>query len=216
MTSILFMTHGRHDLLRQSIDSVHRNLRGRIDRWVIHSDSPDIEFNNGIREWFGGDVIVNHGQHGFGNAIINAWKHLDDDYIIHWEEDFVLKEQVNADLMRWILTTSPEVAQVALKRQPWNSQEKAAGGIIEQDPDAYTEEMKYGYVITKHQKFFTTNPSIYGRNVVELGWPEGEHSEGHFGFKLWENGLYSSFLGGKFDKPKVEHIGYDRANGTGY
>lgn len=215
MTTLLIMSHGRKDCILPVIDSIHRNLRGRIDNWVIHSDSPDASFNDWIGQRWGGRIIVNEGEHGFGNAIRNAWDHIDDDYIIHWEEDFVLKEEVNADTLRWILTTSPELAQVALKRQPWNESEKRAGGIIEQDPESFTEEIKYGYVITKHRKFFTTNPSMYGRNVVELGWPDEEFSEGKFGFKVWDAGLYCSFLGAKFDPPKVEHIGYQRT-GVGY
>lgn len=216
MTTLLVMSHGRRDCLTQAINSIHSNLRGRIDNWVIHSDAPDPKFNDWVKQWWGGILIVNEGERGFGNAIRNAWNNVDDDYIIHWEEDFVLKEEVNADLMQWILNTSPELAQVALKRQPWNQQEKAMGGIVEQDPGSYTEETRYGYVITKHRKFFTTNPSVYGRNVVELGWPEGSESEGRFGLKLWDAGLYSAYLGGKYEKPKVEHIGYERANGGGY
>ena len=215
MTTLLIMSHGRGKELKQAIDSIHSNLRGRIDRWVIHSDAPNPCWNMWLRDRWGGDIVINDGERGFTKSIINAWKHIDDDYIIHWEEDFVLKEEVNVDLLRWILETSPELAQVALKRQPWNDAEKRAGGIIEQDPEAYTEEMKYGYVVTKHRKFFTTNPCIYGRNVVELGWPDEQYSEGMFGFKVWDAGLYSSFLGSKFDPPKVEHIGYERT-GVGY
>ena len=215
MTTLLVMSHGRRDLLVQAVNSIDTNLRGRIDRRVVHSDARSNHFNDWLYSWWDGDVVVNTGEHGFGNAIRNAWNNIDDDYVIHWEEDFVLTEEVNADLMRWILNTSPDVAQVALKRQAWNEQEKAAGGIVEQDPDSYEEEMKYGYVITKHRKFFTTNPSIYGKNAVDLGWPEGDNSEGRFGFKVWERGLYSSFLGGKYDPPKVEHIGYVR-DGSGY
>jgi hypothetical protein len=215
MTTLLVMTHGRGDELMQSLDSIHRNLRGKIDRWVIHSDCPDPAWDMWVRQWWGGDLIRNEGPHGFGNAIRNAWTHMDDDYIIHWEEDFVLKEEVSVDLLKEILETSPELSQVALKRQPWNEIEKAAGGFIEADPDSFTEEIKLGYVITKHQKFFTTNPSVYGRKIVELGWPDEEHSEGKFGFKVRDAGLWGSFLGAKFDPPKVEHIGYDRT-GIGY
>lgn len=217
MTTLLIMSHGRKNELTQAVNSIHSNLRGRIDKWVIHSDSTDPAFHDWLRQWWGGELIVNEGEHGFGNAIRNAWASLDkDDYVIHWEEDFVLKEEVNADLLRWILNTSPELAQVALKRQPWNPQEIAAGGIIEQDPDSYTEEMKYGYVITKHRKFFTTNPCVYPWNVVDLGWPDEQYSEGTFGFKVWDAGLYSAYLGSKFDAPKVEHIGYERGTGSGY
>ena len=216
MTTLLIMSHGRKDCITQAINSVHSNLRGRIDEWVIHSDAPDPSFNDWLRQWWGGTIIVNEGERGFGNAIRNAWNHIDDDYIIHWEEDFLLKEEVNADLMRWILKTSPELAQVALKRQPWNPHEKAMGGIVEQDPGAYSEETRYGYVITKHRKFFTTNPCVYGKNVVDLGWPEGAESEGHFSQKMRDAGLYSAYLGSKYDKPKVEHIGYERTTGGGY
>jgi hypothetical protein len=218
MITLLIMTHDRKDTLAKTIESLNRYLYGRVDRRVIHSDARDPAYNDWLTQFTPEyELMINEGTHGFGPAIQNAWSELhDSDYILHWEDDFVLKEKLNVDFLRWILTTQPDLAQIALKRQPWNPQEIAAGGIIEQDPDSYTEEMKYGYVITKHRKFFTTNPCVYPWNVVDLGWPDEQYSEGAFGFKVWDAGLYSAYLGSKFDAPKVEHIGYERGTGSGY
>lgn len=215
MITLVVMTHGRLNYLEQTIESINNNLVGRVDRRIIYSDSPDDGFNNKINN-FGYEVIVNSGEHGFGNAIRNMWANVTDDYIVHWEDDFTLNEKVNTDILAWVLRTSPELAQVALKRQPWNEEEHAAGGIVECDPDSYREIKRCGYTITQHDKFFTTNPCMYSKDTQALGWPEGEHSEGMFTFKMRDNELYSSFFGRKYSTPLVHHIGYDRAGGINY
>lgn len=218
MITLLIMTHNRKDTLAKTIESLNRYLYGRVDRRVIHSDARDPAYNDWLTQFTPEyELMINEGTHGFGPAIQNAWSELhDSDYILHWEDDFVLKEKLNVDFLRWILTTQPDLAQIALKRQPWNEVEKSAGGIVESDPDSYIEVTQYGYTITKHDKFFTTNPCLYNKSIIDIGWPTTKHSEGIFSISMRERGLKSAFFGGKFDPPKVEHIGYDRAGGINY
>lgn len=205
--TLLFMTNGRKAYMEQTFASVVDNLRGGIDRVVFHSDTRDPDYNDWLYT-LGHEVVINQGNHGFSAAMRNAWRNVDGN-VIHWEDDFILKRPIYVSDLQDILEDET-LAQVALKRQSWNIQEKAAGGIVECDPDSYTEEYANGFTITRHRKFFTTNPSMYTQKVMNLGWPTGEHSEGMFGFKVWDAGMHSAFLGGKFDEPIVEHIGYDR------
>lgn len=219
MTMLLVMSHGRKDCITRAINSIHSNLRGRLDSLVIHSDARDPEFNHWLSQWWGGGVWVNEGEHGFGNSIRNAWGSAvadkTADHVIHWEEDFVLERPVHVSMLKYILDDDNTLSQIALKRQPWNEVEKAAGGIIEQAHESFTEVQNNAYVISKHQNWFTTNPCMYKREIMEIGWPEGAQSEGMFGIKLRDMGYYSAFLGGKFDQPIVEHIGHERT-GSGY
>ena len=216
MTTLLIMTDGRKECFQQTWNSLRDNLNGRIDRVLIHDDSGDDKY----RQWLlthDAEVYSTGQRSGFGKAIQSAWAQLDDDYIIHWEDDFILNDRFNVSSFRNVLDRNHYLMQVALKRQPWNDTEKAAGGIIEVNPYAYIEKTDGEYTWTEHRMFFTTNPSMYKRDVVEFGWPDGDFSEGVFGLKFFEANPLArvAFFGSKFERPRVTHIGHERT-GHGY
>jgi hypothetical protein len=153
---------------------------------------------------------------GFAGAIDAAWGAVRTDFVFHLEADFVFKAPVPLARMLSILQSQPQLAQIALKRQPWNAEERAAGGIVELHPDDFVERSDGGELWTEHRRFFTTNPSVYSSRLCRLGWPQEEHSEGKFTHRLLEDPhLRFAFFGGKFDAPLVEHIGAERV-GHGY
>lgn len=165
-------------------------------------------------------VMVDDSDHelGFGGAIQTGWDAVletDATHVWHAESDFVYTQSVPIHWMQKILEGRPHLAQVALKRQVWNDSEKAAGGIVEQDPDSYTEFESIAGKWTEHSICFTTNPSLYPRHIVERGWPQVAESEGVFSGQLRDDGLSFAYLGGKFDPPRCEHIGLERV-GVGY
>lgn len=162
-------------------------------------------------------VIVDDADHemGFGGAIQAGWEGVlrtNCDYVFHLEDDFTFNRPVPLAQMRQTLEAKRNLAQVALKRQPWNAEERAAGGIVEQHPGEFQEVRG---LWTEHERFFTTNPCLYPRWIVEKGWPQGPESEGRFTHRLRDEGLRFAFWGGKFAPPHVEHIGAERA-GVGY
>jgi len=165
-------------------------------------------------------VLVDDREHrlGFAGAVQAGWDRIletDAELIFHLEADFVFNERIDLESMA-ALASDPHISQVALKRQPWNEAEKAAGGIVELDPDSFEEGQHGGHAYTAHRKFFTTNPSIYRRDIAERGWPQEDRSEGKFSIELFKDPhVVSTFWGGKFDAPKVHHIGDERA-GHGY
>ena len=214
MTTLLLMTDGRKDCFKRTLASLAKNLHGDIHKVVVHDDSGDIQYAEWLRDLeYKGFIVHSTGQRsGFAGAIRSAWSLLDDDYIIHWEDDFVLNRHVDVKTMQSILERDHGLAQIALLRQPWNELEIEHGGIVECDPAAYTQ--RDGYFT--HRKFFTTNPCMYrGTLIKEFEWPEGEFSEGKFGLRLWRYGYLSAYLGRKFDAPLVTHIGETRL-GNGY
>jgi len=165
-------------------------------------------------------VLVDDREHrlGFAGAVQAGWDRIletDAELIVHLEGDFVFNERIDLEAMAALVRDS-HISQVALKRQPWNEAEKAAGGIVELDPDSFEEGQHDGHAYTAHRKFFTTNPSIYRRDIAERGWPQEDRSEGKFSIELFKDPhVVSTFWGGKFDAPKVHHIGDERA-GHGY
>lgn len=166
-------------------------------------------------------VVVDDSDHsrGFAGAIAEGWARVlqtGADWVFHVELDFLFTEPVELRQMVWVLNRHPELAQLSLKRQAWNEREKAAGGIIEADPDDFTEVTEYGYVWTEHRRYWTTNPSLYSARFCEMGWPQESESEGRFTHQLLDAdpNLRFGIWGSKFAPPKVEHVGV-RA-GVGY
>lgn len=163
-------------------------------------------------------VTVDDREHqlGFAGAIRQAWDQVVCDWVLHLEADFTFNAPVDVAGMIALLERQPQLAQVALKRQPWNADERAAGGIVEQHPDDYIERTDRLATWTEHRRFFTTNPSIYPSRLIRLGWPQEPQSEGLFTHRLLRDPLLRfAFWGGKHDAPLVHHIGDTRA-GTGY
>jgi hypothetical protein len=111
----------------------------------------------------------------------------------------------------------PQLMQLALLRQPWNEAEIEAGGIIQQNPDAF-EQHQFGDSIywNEHTEFFTTNPSLYRTSMIhEFQWPTGRRSERKFSDMALQAGWKFGYWGHKDGNPWVEHIGDERV-GTGY
>lgn len=192
---LLLISDGRDEYLERTIASAQEMLP-TFDQLVTIDDSAH--------------------ELGFAGAIQAGWREVATDYVLHLEQDFTFNAPVPVGRMVRLLERHPHLAQVALKRQPWNAAERGAGGIVELHPDDFVERYDDGAVWTEHRRFFTTNPSVYPSRLCELGWPQTHESEGIFTHRLLENpDLRFAFWGGKFDAPLVTHIGETRA-GVGY
>lgn len=169
-------------------------------------------------ELFDQVVTVDDRNHelGFAGAIQRGWDQLETSFVFHLEADFLFHVPVPVQSMLTVLDQFPHLAQLVLKRQPWNESEKLAGGIVEQHPDDYQEREWAGWAWTEHRRFFSTNPSIYSSRIFRMGWPQEPQSEGVFTHKLLKDPhLRFAFWGSKYARPTVQHIGHDRA-GVGY
>ncbi len=221
MITLLVMTDGRKTFLEPTLERTNM-LSGLISRKLIHDDSGDESYRKWLLRRYGREYeIYSTGRRsGFGGAIISAWQRLQDDnndWVFHLEDDFVLKNLVPLSEMITIMDRYPHIVQMALRRQPWNEAEKAAGGIVEMDPDSYEEKTNGIHTWLEHRKFFTTNPSLYRKSLtVEHPWPVGLNSEGKFGIELFSDAdKRSAYWGHKDEEPRCWHIGEFR-NGAGY
>ena len=220
MITLLVMSDGRKDCIAKTIPTALKNLNGPISVRIIHDDSGDPDYGDWLWDTFGPKGFVVHstpGRSGFAGAIRSAWawlrEHDLNDYIVHLEDDFLIDPIWLGDMAK-CLDHHPELTQLALLRQPWNADEKAAGGIIEQHPDDYTERYFGPHMYREHRRFWTTNPSMYRRSLItEHDWPHGGNSEGNFGIELFNDpDLVAGYWG---DGVNCEHIGHSRI-GTGY
>lgn len=206
--------------MEQTVASARQHLKWDFHQKIIIDDSLSAEYRDWLTsEYTDFELHLNATteKRGFGGAIRAGWASVSNcDYVFHLEDDFIFNEDINIDDMITILEENPSLAQVALKRQPWNDEEHAAGGFMEQNLDAYEQMESVRISWVKQSLFFTTNPSLYSTKLLEIGWPDVPRSEGIFSIEyLLPRGYEFGFLGRKEDPPKVTHIGTNRV-GVGY
>lgn len=217
------MTDGRRDCIARTIPSAIDNLTGPITHRIIHDDSGDPDYRSWLAAEFPTFDLVGppNGRSGFGGAIASAWSYLTDiatgvDYVFHLEDDFTFRRPVNLAAMATVLATRPYLAQLALRRQPWNPAEIETGGVVELHPDAYQDCGGDGHRWLEHRMFFTTNPSLYRTALCASGWPTGDRSEGVFSARLFSDpDVRCGYWGPRDSGEAVTHIGKARA-GVGY
>lgn len=220
MIALLVITDGRRDCIEQTIASANDNLKGPITKRVIVNDSGDEGDRLRLMERFPEFEVIHHQTRlGFAGSINTAWAHLrgaSERFVFHLEDDFTFNREIPLLSLAQILDREPGLIQLALRRQPWNEAEKAAGGVVEQHPDAYTERLSDDGEWLEQRLFFTTNPSLYRLSLCSVGWPTGTDTEGHFSHQLLADpAIRFGYWGARSSGEWVTHIGHTRA-GTGY
>lgn len=219
--TFIVMTDGRKDCLSQSAATFHMVRGLEMVTRIIHDDSGDPAYTQWLHENFPTFTIYSTaGRSGFAGAYRSAWKVLRETgnpWVFSTEDDFCFARPVDLAAMVTVMDKRP-LAQMALLRQPWNDAEKAAGGIVEQHPQDYIDWAFGGSQWLEHRKFFTTNPHLTRLDFIATHeWPEGDNSEGRFGYGLFQSEPETrcAFWGSRREGPWVQHIGTHRA-GTGY
>lgn len=221
MIALLVMTDGRRECIAQAIPSLLHEIHGPITRQIIHDDSGDPDYRTWLAVQFPGFEVVGGDRLGFAGAYARAWRYVSayvpEPFLFSTEDDFTYNRPVDLAELVAVLTQNPQLAQLALRRQPWNDQERAAGGIVEQHPEAYVEMVDHAHRHWLEQRlFWTTNPSLHRTLTCALGWPDEPQSEGIFTHRLIEDpDLRFGFWGARDSGEWVTHIGTERA-GTGY
>lgn len=219
--AVLAITDGRGDCLDRTLASARTHLHGPITRRVMIDDSADTDYADRLDRIYGVSWdIVHHGRrYGFAGAIQSGWAQLahgPERFVFHLEDDFAFARHVELSHLAATLDENPHLVQVALRRQPVSDTERAAGGVVEMWPDAYTDVHQDDRHWLEHRLFYTTNPSLYRRSLTTAGWPSGAGSEAEFTRRVLANDTVRfAYWGRRSDKPWVHHHGDQRA-GTGY
>lgn len=218
--AILLMTDGRRQYIHETIASASTMLKGPITEKWMHDDSGDESNRQWLHEQFPEFTQIGQGpRRGFGGAYSFAWKTLASyskaDFIFNLEDDFTINREVPLEAMAKKLDENPHVYQMALRRQSWNNEERAAGGVIERWPDQFFQQD--GFIT--HRLFFTTNPSLYRKSLIEERvYLDVKDAEGHFTISITDSDPKALFgyWGEKADSPWCEHIGVKRQPGGTY
>ncbi len=222
---VMVMTDGRSECLTRTMKAMYEHLHGPVSDVMIVNDSPDDAYADWLDTMYPHCQRVHHHERkGFAGAIQSGWEHVGPvDWVFHLEDDFVIQRPVPLLDLVATMAGQPQLVQMALRRQPVNAEEYAAGGVIERWPTEYIERTNTRGSWLEHRLFFTTNPSLYRPSLTRLGWPQVEGSEAAFTQRLLREGvrgvpaekLRFAFWGRRVDPPWVEHIGIERV-GTGY
>lgn len=219
---LVVMTDGRWDCIKQSIPSALASLEGPITRRIIHDDSGRSDYRVLLRKSFPTFEVIHPGKvrQGFGGAIRRTWNWINqnatEDFVFWLEDDFLFNEPIRLNSVIQVLTENPDLAQVVFKRQSWSSSEWAAGGVVEQRHWEYEQQQDtHENIWTEHSLYWSTNPSLFRREMCQETWPEGRESEGRFSIAMKTKypNIRFAFWGKKFAPPLVHHIGNQRVGG---
>lgn len=221
---------------RECLDRTLRSLSGAwsgpdASLIVVVDDSGIPEY----RKWLDGrlrgwrtDIISHQVRRGFAAAIATGWGAIATypgiEWVCHVEDDFEFTDRFDIPAMIRLLSAYPYLAQVSLLRQAVNETEVAAGGLVESRPGQFVNhtDLERDLRWMEQVSYFTTNPSIYPRSLLDVGWPQEPQSEGLFTQRLLAGGFADvvgadvrfGVWGHTTDPPRVTHIGVRQ--GTGY
>lgn len=213
--------NGRKALLDKTLASLKENVNYPFLNKIMINDTGRTGYALQLEEQYAGEwhIISHQFNEGLSGSIRSLWaaaRLYDVDYIFHVEEDFTFNRPIDIESLIDIIDLNEDkIAQIALKRQPCNPAEIEAGGFMQQDPDSYSlyhSSYKNNHVFREawfvtHRNFFTLNPCLYPRWVIDLGWEQG-WGEKEFGERLFaDENARCAYLGKIDDSPLVTHIG---------
>lgn len=209
------VTDGRTpETITRSVQSIALHIGDVFDKVFIVDDSADEANAAWLDKEFPEATIIHHEtRRGLGGAVVSAWTTFLEsgcDFYWHHEDDFVITEPVNIFGMMNILRRNDMLAQLALKRNAVNEVEVAAGGMMQSNPDVFTDAD--GHVTTRY--LFTFNPFLARREVIECALDASQAMlERDVTDRLLGAGYHFGYLGAIADEPRVEHIGNVRSQG---
>lgn len=205
---LLVIGDGRDDLRAQTLDSFTANALG-------HEIAGTVEVDD------------RHHLLGFCGAIRFGWERiralkLDFEYVFHLEEDWRFDRAFNLSAMTSLLDLHFEIKQVALRRGKEPAEHAAP---VDAWPESFHDRgfttlapREHGggdHPYLLHRSFFTTNPSVYRRELVEeYDWPAAPKCEGAFTEMLLADGASFAYWGDRDDEPWITHTG--QRTGHGY
>lgn len=187
------LDYGNHEVTRLIIDDYPKNRNDAIFELLCK--------NHKMLHWLHSE---NLGLSVTWTSFFNWLKSQDYDYILHQEDDVVLKQKIHLDDLISCLESDSKMASVVLQRQPWYFHETESK--IE---DGDIPFQKNWYSINR--KTFPIIFSLYRKNIIEYPFQE------YWNFNLNEgmimvyldhfHQMYSATLKGQGGENLIEHIG---------
>lgn len=241
--TLAILTHGDGRTLRRTLETFNERVTPAPAAIRVFCDGMEtLAYENATRvvtEEFPGLQVEDRlgfaathvsRQMGFCGATRRLWEiaveRKRSEYVFWLEHDFVFLRDVDLAEMAVVLDNDPQMAQMALIRDPVNSVEVAAGGLVASRPGEFLKA-SIGEVVNgeiqplvsylEQRSYFTTNPSLMRREFMARNpWPHDEldQCEGRFGLSLVALGYHFGAWGDGSEW--VAHMGIRDRLGFGY
>lgn len=222
---LIVVTDGRPALLEQTLSAFLLKVMPAPTEVAVIDDSGDRQYASYLEDLLPsafpeGVTLLSHPKRlGFCQSVQDGWGYAARpgvDWAYWLEDDFVHTRCVNLEELAFVLEREPQLAQMALYRDPVNAEERRVGGYMNLYPEDYARrgEAQPWWETTR---CFTTNPSLFRRELAEKYAFPGhlKFCEGEFGFQLRAEREGTTFGIWGEGQPWVEHIGAVRV-GKGY
>lgn len=217
-TCLVVIGDGRKNYLAQTMASLDYLWLADIAWRILVDDTGDPDYHRYLADTYPHYALHCHPERrGMAAAVatgMNAALRTDAPRTLWWEEDFELPAPIDVGAMDTLLSSQVHLAQLTLKRQPWNAEEIAAGDILATAPDDYAEHQVAEGWYCEHQRLFSFNPSLMPRRVLECAVANpGDGLERGVTDALLAEGYRFGIYGRRDDRPLVNHIGVERSAG---
>jgi len=166
----IVFTSGRFECLNKAIKSLEMNLNAGVAESVLVDDSGDPTYGGILAKHFDGkfDKVVRHEKPiGYFNSIEETWLHnlsSDLDYVLHWEDDFVLQMNLDLNPLMEFIRAYPRYVQISLGDGTELAQNSADACHVASG-SGYDF---YGIPWTESNGIFVTSPCIYPAWVTKV------------------------------------------------
>jgi len=225
---VIILSHRRREFLETAVASLREHAVGITDVIVV-DDSGDPEHHawldvHGYQYSLSSPDARHVGYLGAMQTLWETARETYSDYVLLWEEDFVLTREIDTAEMAKVLDFDCALAQLNLQRQPVYRIERRLGYMQSHQRRGYdlrtgsTEDVHW----VRRARPFTTNPGMIRREVLEIDWPSREEADTVAGGaepamskRLERRGLHFGWLGLP-NTPYTEHVGTEMKSGKGY
>lgn len=207
------LTDGRKERIERSFPTWKLNLDlNAFNKTIIFDSSGDPEYAKYLKETYPMEVV------SFGsklelapafNAMFKYLGKLDFDYVLFFEDDFIIPEYINISDLIYV-SEYANLDQLLLTRQPYYPDEINEGGLLKflaaRFPLIKKNHMQYTWM--EYSIFWSNNPSLIKKRIFDIEYPtEFELCESIFFNKLKDKypDFKSAYYGNLEDDPKVIH-----------
>lgn len=231
---VIILSHRKREFIEACIASLKENATG-IGPITVVDDSGDADHHRWLESHIDRYCLSDNRGRNVGylqamNVVWEAAQRLTDearvDYVLLWEEDFLLRRKVNVDDMVCVMEGSPWLAQLNLQRQAVYRVERRFGYMESHHRRGYKLEWvpdrPHGIPWVQRQRPFTTNPGLLNTAVLDVDWPTRAEcdatpggAEPAMSESLEARGWKFGWLG-QWNTPYVKHVGIEMKTGKGY
>lgn len=203
---LFVLGNGRRAYLERTIASWEENLVEKPDYQIIFDDSGDSNYRQWLQDKYGDRFdIVYFDAHPVGQtkavqSIFDYIRDLDVEYVLELEEDWLLFRELSLQPIFDVLKNYPDVVQMRIPRTIWYADyhrfDLDAGSLLLDyinNKNAEYEFMGKWFNIRSDAYFFSHNPNVFRKDLINKSYNESGDHEHSFGINLMNENPKATF-----------------------